>query len=233
MDQDRSLKGEEATRRRGEGSHPDRPNRIGPPASLPGRELLVPLEREGVSPPHPPDHATTWTAAPVPRRSHRRSGGFTTLPMLRGRMGERWEKIESFPARDSSKERRVSFLIHSWQRGPVPPRLEIVPAQCQAFLQEDLVMNCSEVVEHLCDYVEGELPFDLQRQLEGHLSHCIGCTDFLASYRWIPIFCQKLWRIDVPPTVRTKLRDLIHRRIVRHEEPPPSPTSGPHGLENL
>ncbi len=94
-------------------------------------------------------------------------------------------------------------------------------------------MNCSEVVECLCDYVEGELPLDLQRKLEGHLSHCIGCTDLLASYRWIPIFCRKFWKIEVPLTVRTKLRDLVYRRIVRHEEAPPSSIPGSHGFESF
>ena len=84
-------------------------------------------------------------------------------------------------------------------------------------------MKCAEVVEHLCDYVDGGLPFGTRKKLERHLLECVACAAFLKTYQSIPQLYRKFRDIHIPSTVRTNLRDLVRRHIVQqggNERPP-------------
>ena len=44
-------------------------------------------------------------------------------------------------------------------------------------------MTCKQLIEFICDYLEGELPSDQRRSFEKHLDRCPCCKNYLDSYR--------------------------------------------------
>jgi predicted anti-sigma-YlaC factor YlaD len=44
-------------------------------------------------------------------------------------------------------------------------------------------MNCRDVVEFLCDYLEGKLPEDQREVFQQHLDLCPPCLEYLESYK--------------------------------------------------
>ena len=44
-------------------------------------------------------------------------------------------------------------------------------------------MTCKELVELVTEYLEGTLAADLRTKMEGHLSRCNGCTNYLEQMR--------------------------------------------------
>ncbi len=45
------------------------------------------------------------------------------------------------------------------------------------------VISCRAVKKYLFDFVEGELPEDLQRMIEAHIGECEACNRLVVSYR--------------------------------------------------
>jgi anti-sigma factor RsiW len=44
-------------------------------------------------------------------------------------------------------------------------------------------MTCKELVELVTDYLEGNLPGEIRRQMDQHLSGCDGCSHYLEQMR--------------------------------------------------
>jgi len=44
-------------------------------------------------------------------------------------------------------------------------------------------MTCKELVELVTEYIEGTLPDDVRMRVEGHLTGCDGCTNYIEQMR--------------------------------------------------
>ena len=74
-------------------------------------------------------------------------------------------------------------------------------------------MNCKEVVHHLHEYLDGELPAAQAGPFEQHLASCGACQRFLQSYRKTIRLFQKTWDIDLPPEHGQKLWHSLERKL--------------------
>ncbi|MDP2273845.1 MAG: zf-HC2 domain-containing protein [Archangium sp.] len=72
-----------------------------------------------------------------------------------------------------------------------------------------IASNCKDSVEHLLEYLDGELNADLRAKLEAHLSGCSPCEDFWKSYSATPGLCRKALIAEMPREVATKLTDFL------------------------
>ena len=72
---------------------------------------------------------------------------------------------------------------------------------------------CSEVLEHLSDYVDGELDASIVSKIEIHLQKCDNCERFGANFGAMVLSIRKLADIDVvsEQTLRN-LREAVSKR---------------------
>lgn len=63
-------------------------------------------------------------------------------------------------------------------------------------------MNCEEVREHLVDYLYGELPAELEREVASALEECPRCAAEYAQLKSVREAVAGLPRLDLPPPVR-------------------------------
>ncbi len=90
-------------------------------------------------------------------------------------------------------------------------------------------MLCTEIKEHLLDYLDGELPATLQQEVEQHLRACLDCRSELESFRTTALLLQ-LRAVPEPPAeyweqtwdkirVRTQAR-VLPLRAEAHQPAP-------------
>jgi RNA polymerase sigma-70 factor (ECF subfamily) len=71
--------------------------------------------------------------------------------------------------------------------------------------------TCQELVELLCDYLEGDLPQEDRNELDRHMRECPPCMAFLKTYRRTAQICKGLRPEDIPPEVRERLEKFLQR----------------------
>jgi anti-sigma factor RsiW len=77
-------------------------------------------------------------------------------------------------------------------------------------------MSCREMVEHLSDYLDGELDAALQRTIEAHGGECPPCRVFIRTLRKTVEAVRSLPREPLPPAARRALvRALLQARSRR------------------
>jgi anti-sigma factor RsiW len=86
-------------------------------------------------------------------------------------------------------------------------------------------MNCHELVNHLLDYIGGELILEQRQTIELHLACCERCTALVHSYtctiqiaRALPLSTRTL-----PPGVEARLRRSLEAELAKHSQPPQLP----------
>jgi anti-sigma factor (TIGR02949 family) len=77
-------------------------------------------------------------------------------------------------------------------------------------VKDDLA--CTEVVEVITDYLEGELPESERRRLEAHLESCPGCSEYLGQMRTIAGSLGGLREEAIPPELRDSLIASFRKR---------------------
>lgn len=67
---------------------------------------------------------------------------------------------------------------------------------------------CSEVLEHLSEYLDGELPADTVALVEGHVSQCDNCARFGAEFGTAVTTLRQGLRepAEISPAARRRLR---------------------------
>ena len=75
--------------------------------------------------------------------------------------------------------------------------------------------TCKDSVEHLLEYLDGELNGDLRARLEEHLGGCAPCEDFLKSYKATPTMCRKALAREMPREVAVKLTDFLRAEMAK------------------
>lgn len=79
---------------------------------------------------------------------------------------------------------------------------------------EKLVLDCQQIDELLCDYVDGTLVGDQRLALERHAAECPACGEYVADVAGSAQFLSRVADVEAP-------RELITR--ILHETPKPAP----------
>lgn len=84
-------------------------------------------------------------------------------------------------------------------------------------LEDHRPENCREVFAELSAYLDAELPADMCREIETHLSDCPPCIEFVNSLRRTVELCRKYRAGSVPaPLDETARKQLLaaYRRML-------------------
>lgn len=73
------------------------------------------------------------------------------------------------------------------------------------------MMTCRDVIEHLWDYLDGELPPDETQAVAAHLAECARCyPQYRFQYAFLELLVRNRERIPPPPRETVdRLRRLI------------------------
>lgn len=74
-------------------------------------------------------------------------------------------------------------------------------------------MICKEVVELLCDYLEGDLPEDIKRDLEGHFNLCKPCIKFLRTYSATSRICKQVVEENLDDECVIELKKFLRDKL--------------------
>jgi len=70
-------------------------------------------------------------------------------------------------------------------------------------------LACSEIVELVNGYLDGELPEDLRAAVEAHMARCDGCDAVLAQFRATIRLTGALTEEHLTPAQRDTLREAF------------------------
>jgi len=76
-------------------------------------------------------------------------------------------------------------------------------------------MTCREAIEKLAEYLDGELTPGALGRLEAHVEVCAPCRAYLATYRKTTELTAKVGRVEMPQSLRRRLRSLLSDEIHR------------------
>lgn len=69
--------------------------------------------------------------------------------------------------------------------------------------------SCRELVDLLCDFLEGDLEPEEGEELERHMADCPPCLAFLNTYQKTSELCCKLRAEDIPPELKERLARFL------------------------
>jgi anti-sigma factor RsiW len=75
------------------------------------------------------------------------------------------------------------------------------------------MMTCRDVIELLSDYLQDALTPEVAADLERHLTDCVPCRAYLATYRRTRALGAQAARLEMPDEMRTRLRDFLLARL--------------------
>jgi anti-sigma factor RsiW len=70
-------------------------------------------------------------------------------------------------------------------------------------------MTCKEAIEKLVDYLDVELSPAGRAEREAHLAMCEACRSYLATYAKTRDLVAKVNRVELPETLKRRLRKLL------------------------
>lgn len=71
-------------------------------------------------------------------------------------------------------------------------------------------MTCKEAIDKLVEYLDAELTPAALAGFEAHLAACAPCRAYLATYRETRALVAKANRVEIPETLKARLRHLLH-----------------------
>jgi anti-sigma factor (TIGR02949 family) len=71
--------------------------------------------------------------------------------------------------------------------------------------------NCKEIFARLSDYLDGDLPEDLCKRIEGHMNSCPPCEAFMKSLERTVRLVESLETPAMPAEVRRAVREAWER----------------------
>ena len=81
------------------------------------------------------------------------------------------------------------------------------------------MITCDEFMEELGNYLEGDVAFEVRRQLEHHLSHCQTCQVVYDSTLKTVKIVTDSGSFDLPEVAARPIRDKIMARIRKEQTP--------------
>jgi anti-sigma factor (TIGR02949 family) len=70
-------------------------------------------------------------------------------------------------------------------------------------------MTCREAIEKLVEYLDVELSPAGRAEFEAHLAICAACRSYVATYAKTRDLVAKINRVDIPDTLKSRLRELL------------------------
>ena len=70
-------------------------------------------------------------------------------------------------------------------------------------------MSCTDVVDLVVDYLEGDLEPDQRGSFEAHIDGCSHCADFLADYEHTSEVCRDALAEAMPDSVLERLTGFL------------------------
>ncbi len=74
-------------------------------------------------------------------------------------------------------------------------------------------MRCKDVVELLCDYLEGDLTDDLKKELEEHFNLCKPCIKFLRTYSTTSKICKQVVEENLDSVCVDELKKFLKDKL--------------------
>lgn len=71
--------------------------------------------------------------------------------------------------------------------------------------------DCLEMVEHLSDYIDGNLDADMRELIEKHGGQCPPCRSFIRTLRKTVEAVRKQPRSPIPAKLRTALAEALRK----------------------
>ncbi len=72
-------------------------------------------------------------------------------------------------------------------------------------------MNCRELVELLCEFLEGELSAEKAQHIQEHLDACPPCVVYVETYRVTIRLSRKLPCDKMPESLEKKLQAMLQQ----------------------
>lgn len=72
--------------------------------------------------------------------------------------------------------------------------------------------SCRAIVDVLCDYLEGQLPPEDERDFDSHMADCPPCLAFLKTYRKTTEICRSLSPEEIPRELKERLKQFLKTR---------------------
>ncbi len=73
--------------------------------------------------------------------------------------------------------------------------------------------ECSELLELLVDFIDGEETIEVRQKIMVHLETCDKCSRLLWSMRRVVAYCQAESNCDMPVQVRQRLWEALGREF--------------------
>jgi anti-sigma factor RsiW len=80
------------------------------------------------------------------------------------------------------------------------------------------VINCQQLIDFCCDYIDGSMPKDEQIRFTQHLSLCPDCVVFFETYRKTPELTREALATQMPPAVRESVRSFLRKQSQEDED---------------
>lgn len=82
--------------------------------------------------------------------------------------------------------------------------------------------DCKEIFSLLSQYLDAELPPDLCREIDTHISGCPPCVEFMESLKKSIALCHEYQSRDLPGPLPVKARDELlsaYRKMMEARKP--------------
>jgi len=72
--------------------------------------------------------------------------------------------------------------------------------------------HCSDYINNLNDYLDGEISPELCKELETHIGHCNNCRIMVDSLKQTVSLCREGKEESLPKTLEDKLTNLLREK---------------------
>ena len=76
-------------------------------------------------------------------------------------------------------------------------------------------VECGALLARLSEFLDGELPPELCREIEAHMADCGPCRDVIETLRRTVDLCRALPRRELPEEARAAIRALLRESFPR------------------
>lgn len=81
-------------------------------------------------------------------------------------------------------------------------------------------MRCKQLFALLSEFIDGQLPDGICREIEAHLGDCEPCHAFLRTLQKTVEICQQLPSEPLPEETRRELKELLQAELAEWKQKP-------------
>jgi predicted anti-sigma-YlaC factor YlaD len=86
------------------------------------------------------------------------------------------------------------------------------------------IVDCTEVMERLSDYLDVDVRAELRKAVDEHLSACRDCSFYVDTVRKTVVLYQADLRMEVPMKATARLHAALAAEYAMHPRKRPGPT---------